>query len=151
MGKKHKRKLTIRVTPQTAFNLEKLAALGNMKSPGRVVDKLVRDKMIYLNSINRRNERNSKKEYPITRRIIGGNSMVDVDTCVLCGEPIPEGIQVCPECMRKAGVDETNTTAAEELRDIAAILKITAPTDGNIKIALQGILNIAARLEGKKV
>lgn len=77
--------------------------------------------------------------------------MADVDTCVLCGEPIPEGIQVCPECMKKAGVDETDTTAAEELRDIANILKITAPTDGNIKIALQGILNIAARLEGRKV
>ena len=60
MGKKHKQKLTVRVTPQTAFNLEKLAALGNMKSPGRVVDKLVRDKMVYLNGINRRNEKYSK-------------------------------------------------------------------------------------------
>jgi hypothetical protein len=53
--------------------------------------------------------------------------------------------------MKKAGVSETDLTAAEELRDIAAILKITAPTDLNIKIALQGILNIAARLEEREV
>lgn len=39
--------------------------------------------------------------------------------------------------------------AAEELRDIAAVLSITAETDGNIKEALQGILNIAERLERK--
>lgn len=76
--------------------------------------------------------------------------MADVDTCVLCGEPVPEGLQVCPDCMKKAGVSETDLKAAEELRDIAAILKITAPTDSNIKIALQGILNIAARLEERK-
>lgn len=35
----------------------------------------------------------------------------------------------------------------EELRDIAAILSIEAGSDANIKQALQGILNIAARLE----
>ena len=49
MGKKHTRKLTVRVTPQTAYNLERLAAMGNINSPGRVVDKLVRDKMLSLN------------------------------------------------------------------------------------------------------
>ena len=38
-------------------------------------------------------------------------------------------------------------SAAEELRDIAAILSIEGGTDANIKEALQGILNIAARLE----
>ena len=43
---KKKKKLTIRVTPQTAYNLDRLAQLGGQKSPGRVVDKLVRDKMI---------------------------------------------------------------------------------------------------------
>lgn len=73
--------------------------------------------------------------------------MANVDTCVLCGEPVPEGLQVCPNCMKKAGVSEIDLEVPEELRDIAAILKITAPTDINIKTALQGILNIAARLE----
>jgi hypothetical protein len=57
MGKKHKRKLTVRVTPQTAYNLERLAAMGNVNSPGRVVDKLVRDKML---SMSGRAENNLK-------------------------------------------------------------------------------------------
>lgn len=46
--KKHNRKLTIRVTPQTAYNLECLAGAAGLKSPGRVVDKLVREKMLAL-------------------------------------------------------------------------------------------------------
>ena len=53
MKKKHNQKLSIRVTPQTAFNLERLAAMGNMKSPGRVVDKLVREKMLFINAQRR--------------------------------------------------------------------------------------------------
>lgn len=48
MKKKRKKKLTVRVTPQTAYNLDRLAQLGGQKSPGRVVDKLVRDKMLSL-------------------------------------------------------------------------------------------------------
>ena len=58
---------------------------------------------------------------------------MDVDRCVMCGEAIPEGMQVCPECADKiTGKDE-----AEQLRDIADVLKITA------------ILRIADRLERK--
>ena len=41
------RKLTIKVTPQTAYNLHRLADMGNIPV-GRVVDKLVRDRMIEL-------------------------------------------------------------------------------------------------------
>ena len=49
MAKKQKtRKLTVRVTPQTAFNLEKLMQISGQKTPGRVVDKLVREKMLAL-------------------------------------------------------------------------------------------------------
>ena len=48
MKKQHKRKLTVRVTPQTAYNLERLAAMAGAKGPGRVVDKLVREKMLAL-------------------------------------------------------------------------------------------------------
>lgn len=49
--KQHKRKLTVRVTPQTAFNLERLAQISGQKTPGRVVDKLVREKMLALRGI----------------------------------------------------------------------------------------------------
>ena len=38
----------VRVTPQTAFNLEKLMQISGQKTPGRVVDKLVREKMLAL-------------------------------------------------------------------------------------------------------
>ncbi len=75
--------------------------------------------------------------------------MLNNDICVMCGKPVPEGWQVCTECARKAdaAVSEEDLQNAEQLRDIAAILNITAGTDGNIKTALQGILNIADRLE----
>lgn len=39
---------------------------------------------------------------------------------------------------------------AEELRDIAEVLKITANTDGNIKRSMEALLRIADRLERKK-
>lgn len=40
-------KLTIKVTPQTAYNLHRLADMGNIPV-GRVVDKLVRDRMVAM-------------------------------------------------------------------------------------------------------
>ena len=65
---------------------------------------------------------------------------------VICGEIIPEGLQVCKNCMEDgAGKDE-----AEELRDIADVLSITANTDSNIKRSMEAILRIADRLERKK-
>ena len=45
--KKSVRKITIRVTSQTAYNLQRLADMGKTTT-GRVVDKLVRDRMIVL-------------------------------------------------------------------------------------------------------
>lgn len=39
---------TIRVTERTARNLTILAQMGNLSSPGRVVDKLVRERMYRL-------------------------------------------------------------------------------------------------------
>lgn len=47
------RKLTIKVTPQTAYNLHRLAEMGNIPV-GRVVDKLVRDRMVELKEAVRR-------------------------------------------------------------------------------------------------
>lgn len=46
--KRNTRKICVRVTSQTAFNLERLAAISNLKTPGRVVDKLIREKMLSL-------------------------------------------------------------------------------------------------------
>ena len=75
--------------------------------------------------------------------------MLNNDVCVMCGKPVPEGWQVCTECVRKTetAAGEEDLQNAEQLRDIAAILNISAGTDGNIQTALQGILNIAGRLE----
>ena len=43
--KKNMRRLTLRVTAQTLYNLERLRQMGELRDLGRVVDKLVREKM----------------------------------------------------------------------------------------------------------
>lgn len=48
MQKKNMRRLSILVTAQTAKNLEKLAAMSGYREIGKVVDKLTRDRMLYL-------------------------------------------------------------------------------------------------------
>lgn len=48
MKKQNRQKLTVRVTPQTAYNLERLMTMSGQKTPGRVVDELVREKMLAL-------------------------------------------------------------------------------------------------------
>ena len=70
--------------------------------------------------------------------------------CAKCGARLPDPLELCPDCMRKAGAGTAEVEAAEELRDIADVLSITADTDGNIKQAMNGILNIAVRLERRK-
>lgn len=45
--KKNLRRIRLLVTAQTAHNLERLAQMGQC-DPGRVVDKLVRDRMVAL-------------------------------------------------------------------------------------------------------
>ena len=70
--------------------------------------------------------------------------------CERCGEPTAEGLPLCPECMKESGVAAEDVAAAEELRDIARVLSITANTDANIREAIVGILNIAERLERGK-
>lgn len=47
MNKKNLRRISILVTAQTAHNLERLAMMDRT-NVGRVVDKLTRDRMIYL-------------------------------------------------------------------------------------------------------
>lgn len=55
-------------------------------------------------------------------------------------------LQQCEKC----GEQAAEVDAAEQLRDIARILSITADTDANIREAVTGILNIAERLEREK-
>ena len=45
--KKNLRRIRLLVTAQTAHNLERMAQMGQC-DPGRVVDKLVRDRMVAL-------------------------------------------------------------------------------------------------------
>ena len=70
--------------------------------------------------------------------------------CEKCGGPTAEGLPHCPDCMRATGAAVGQIAAAEELRDIARVLSITANTDANIREAIVGILNIAERLERGK-
>lgn len=43
-GKKNMRRISVLVTAQTAYNLEKLAAMCGYRERGHVIDKLVREK-----------------------------------------------------------------------------------------------------------
>ena len=45
MGKKNLRRISILVTAQTAYNLRRLADMAQVKEPGMIVDKLVRDRL----------------------------------------------------------------------------------------------------------
>ena len=48
MSNKNLRRLSLLVTSQTAYNLQRLAQMEGYREIGRVVDKLVREKMISL-------------------------------------------------------------------------------------------------------
>lgn len=70
--------------------------------------------------------------------------------CEKCGAPTADELPFCPACMKESGAAAEIVEAAEELRDIARVLSITAGTDSNINEAMVGILNIADRLERRK-
>lgn len=74
-----------------------------------------------------------------------------VERCVACGAIIPEGQQLCRDCMNDLEIEpqEAAETAAE-LRDIADVLSITANTDGNIRRSMEALLRIADRLSRRK-
>ena len=55
--KKNLRRVTLLVTAQTAYNLDRQAAMCGYREPGHVVDKLVREKMLELNG-GKHHERN---------------------------------------------------------------------------------------------
>lgn len=56
-GKKNMRRISVPVTAQTAYNLDKLAAMCGYKEQGRIIDKLVREKMIMLGGQRNENVR----------------------------------------------------------------------------------------------
>ena len=70
--------------------------------------------------------------------------------CEKCGAPTVEGLPLCPACMKESGAAAEAVAAAEELRDIARVLSITAGTDTNIRESRTGILIRAVRLERRK-
>ena len=77
--------------------------------------------------------------------------MTNVDQCLICGATIPEGAQVCKSCAEQFSIEVGEAVEiAEEMRDIAGVLSITANTDGNIKRSMESILRIADRLERKR-
>ena len=49
MSKKNLRRISVLVTAQTAYNLRKLADMDGQRNEGRVIDKLVRDRMVQIN------------------------------------------------------------------------------------------------------
>lgn len=75
---------------------------------------------------------------------------MEPERCLMCGEMIPEGQQLCSGCMKEYGITPSDVEAAEELRDIAQVLSITASTDKNIQLSMEAILRIADRLERRK-
>ena len=56
-NKKNMRRISVLVTAQTAYNLDKLAAMCGYKEQGRIIDKLVREKMIMLGGQRNENVR----------------------------------------------------------------------------------------------
>ena len=55
-------RLTILITPQTAYHLRRFAQSGTSGDYGRVVDKLIRDRAMLLKSTMRLEPRKERKE-----------------------------------------------------------------------------------------
>lgn len=55
-------RLTILVTPQTAYHLRRFAQGGTSGDYGRVVDKLIRDRAVLLKSAMRLEPRKERKD-----------------------------------------------------------------------------------------
>lgn len=76
--------------------------------------------------------------------------MTEVDRCLICGAAVPDGAGVCKSCAEQFHIEAGEAVEiAEEMRDIAGVLSITANTDSNIKQSMESILRIADRLERK--
>ena len=62
MADKNLRRVSVLVTAQTAYNLERLAYMaGYGRKTGRVIDKLVREKMIALSGHSEEDKKHKEK------------------------------------------------------------------------------------------
>lgn len=61
--RKNMRRLTLRVTAQTLYNLERLRQMGELRDLGRVVDKLTREKMVALHGDHLREPTKKKNHF----------------------------------------------------------------------------------------
>lgn len=59
--KKNMRRVSLRVTAQTLYNLERLRQMGKLRDMGRVVDKLTREKMLSLHGDHLRDTTKMKR------------------------------------------------------------------------------------------
>lgn len=59
--KKNMRRVSLRVTAQTLYNLERLRQMGELRDMGRVVDKLTREKMLALHGDHLRDTTKMKR------------------------------------------------------------------------------------------
>ena len=64
-------------------------------------------------------------------------TVADVDVCVMCNEPIPEGRQVCPECEEKIN-NEEEITMKNDIKMTQATDTIVDPVD-KIKFDVKGV------------
>lgn len=64
--------------------------------------------------------------------------------CQVCGKRALEVVEVCPECLQRAEVDQGQI---KRLKQISNVLSITAGTDTNIKECMESLLEIAKDLE----
>lgn len=63
--KKNMRRISLRVTAQTLYNLERLRQMGGLQDLGRVVDKLTREKMIALHGDHKNQMENGAQKWSI--------------------------------------------------------------------------------------
>lgn len=77
---------------------------------------------------------------------------MEKESCVICKKMISAGQIFCSECKKRYQImtAEETVESADEIRDVADILSITAGSDTNIKRSMEALLRIAARLRGGK-
>lgn len=73
------------------------------------------------------------------------------ERCAVCGKTVLDGQPFCEDCRKRFQIVTAGEAAesAEEIRDVADILSITAGSDINIKRSMEALLRIAARLNGE--
>lgn len=68
----------------------------------------------------------------ILNSVLQGGECNMVDQCVMCSEPVPEGLQVCPKCMRKVdksiGIGEVRRKEEFELLTAINSVKRVKPS-----------------------